>query len=42
MAANAADSNRWHTVECSGRQFTLLTRYTDPVAAGQGAFGAVM
>jgi hypothetical protein len=42
MTANSTNQGEWHTVNCGGRQYTLPTRYQDPVAIGHGAFGAVM
>jgi len=42
MTATNRNQGEWHTVDCGGRQYTLPTRYQDPVAIGHGAFGAVM
>jgi len=42
MTATSTNQGEWHTVNCGDRQYTLPTRYQDPVAIGHGAFGAVM
>ena len=44
MAAdtNPTNPDEWYRVQCGGHYFTLLARYQNPVAVGQGTFGAVM
>ena len=44
MADNTTNHDAWYTVTCGNKYlpYTLPVRYQDPVAIGQGAFGAVM
>ena len=42
MADNNIPPVQWHTFLCGGHQFTVPTRYQDPVSIGHGSFGAVM